>query len=227
MHAVILAAGRGERLRPLTDRTPKALIPIGGVPLAGRILSRLAQAGFRRAIINVCWLGSDIREALGNGRAYGIEIVYSPESVAQETAGGVRLALLRGLVESDPFLVHNADVLSDIAFSNLKLSPNDDACIALVPNPPARPEGDFACRAGRVRLTGEERWTYAGIGLYRKAFFEPLCVAPAPLRPLLEASAGQNRLAGYVHRGRWWDVGTPSVLAALEEAAAHGPLDGL
>ncbi len=227
MHAVVLAAGRGERMRPLTDQRPKALVTVGGSPLVARVLRRLARAGVTRAVVNVCWLGDAIRTFLGDGRAYGLEIVYSPESVALDTAGGIRLALERGLVASDPFLVHNADVLSDVDTATLSLSPRDTARIVLAPNPPEHPEGDFACRDGRVRLDGTDRLTYTGIGLYRKALFEPLAVARAPLRPLLEDAARHDRLAGTVHTGRWWDVGTVAVLTALEAGAGDGLLDGL
>jgi MurNAc alpha-1-phosphate uridylyltransferase len=227
MHAVILAAGRGERLRPLTDHKPKALLAVAGVPLVEHVLRRLARAGVTRAVVNLCWLGDQIRAFLGDGQAYGLEVVYSPETVALETAGGVRLALKRGLVESDPFLLHNADVLSDIKIEELSLSPNDEGLLVLAPNPPEHPQGDFACVKGRVRIDGADPKTYSGVGLYRKSLFEPLTDARAALRPLLESAARQDRLAATVHTGRWWDVGTPVVLDRLEALSQNGFLDGL
>ena len=228
MDAVVLAAGRGERLRPLTDHKPKALLEIGDTPLVGHVLRRLQRFGVRRAIINVCWLGAEIQAALGDGSRYGLKIVYSPEFPALETAGGIRRVLARGLVNSDPFLVHNADVLSDVDLSQTILSPGDDARIVLVPNPPEHPRGDYACREGRVRLDDEEnRLTYAGIGFYRQSFFKPWTPESAPLRPLLDKAARANRLAGTVHGGRWWDVGTHRVLAELESDARAGLLDDL
>ena len=227
MDAVVLAAGRGERLRPLTDRKPKALLEIGDTPLVGHVLRRLQRFGVRRAIVNICWLGAAIQAALGDGSRYGLEIVYSPESPALETAGGIRLALARGLVNSDPFLVHNADVLSDVDLSQTILSPADDARIVLVPNPPEHPRGDFGCREGRVHPDEENRLTYAGIGFYRQSFFKPWTLESAPLRPLLDKAARANRLAGTVHEGRWWDVGTHRVLAELESDARTRLLDDL
>lgn len=216
MDAIILAAGRGERLRPRTDRVPKALMPIHGIPLIVRIVERLRAYRVERIVVNISWLGEMIREAVGDGRRWGCEIVYSEESQPLETGGGIRLALVQKLLRSDPFLVHNADVLSDVPLDALQLTSREEGQLVLVMNPPQHQEGDFSWIDGKVGLHGSTRLTYAGIGLYRPLLFSPLEIGRCRLRPLLERAIQRERLSAYIHRGRWWDVGTPEVLSDLE-----------
>lgn len=216
MKAMILAAGRGERMRPLTDTVPKPLLEAGGRPLIVHQIRRLARAGCRDIVINLGWQGDRLREALGDGTAWGVSIAYSDEGwPALETAGGVRKAL--PLLGASPFLVVNGDVWFDFDPARLELASGDEAALALVRNPPHNPGGDFALtETGRLRCEGTPRWTFSGVGLYRPSLFEDLPVRPAPLGPLLREAASAGRLAGRVFSGEWLDVGTPERLAELD-----------
>lgn len=220
MRAMILAAGRGERMRPLTDNCPKPLLPVGGKPLIVWHLERLAAAGFRQVVINHAHLGAMIEAALGNGAAWGLEIAYSPEPPgALETAGGIVQAL--PLLGPAPFLVVNGDVYCnwDCARARTLELGEDEAHLVLVPNPPQHPEGDFVLQGDRVGEQGGDRCTFAGIGLYRPSLFAGLeRGAPARLAPLLRQAMARQRVGGELHRGRWEDVGTPARLQALDEA---------
>lgn len=224
---MILAAGRGERMRPLTDRLPKALLEVGGRALIEWHLVRLAACGIREVVINHAHLGTQIEERLGVGARYGVRIAYSRETEALETAGGVALAL--PLLGEAPFLLVNADVYTDFDFARLMdvervLSSQWEACLVLVGNPPHRPQGDFALVQGRVLVEGGPRFTYSGIGLYRPRFFAD--IAPGvkvPLGPRLKAAAAAGRVGGLHHAGCWVDVGTPQRLA-LARALATGAL---
>jgi MurNAc alpha-1-phosphate uridylyltransferase len=226
MKAMILAAGRGERMRPLTDRTPKPLLPVAGKPLIVWHLERLAQAGIRDIVINHAHLGEQIEALLDDGSAWGVSIRYSPEPPgALETAGGIAnaLPLLADATSDDPFLVVNGDIWCDFRFAALpNLAGHDLAHLVLVSNPPHHPGGDFDLQDGRVRL-GPPRLTFAGIGLYRAEIFAPLVRGhPAKLAPLLREAMAADRIGGQVHDGRWVDVGTPERLAALDaEIRAH------
>jgi len=215
--AMVLAAGRGERLRPLTDTVPKALVEAGGKPLIAWHLERLARCGIREAVINVSHLGERIVERLGDGGRFGLEIRYSREREPLETAGGIANAL--DLLGSAPFLLINADVYCDVDFSNL-INVNLGSRLAhllLVANPPHRANGDFSLREGRVGNETAPRYTYAGI-----AVMSPALVASvrreekAPLAPLLYDAAGRGLISGEVHAGSWHDVGTAERLAELE-----------
>jgi MurNAc alpha-1-phosphate uridylyltransferase len=215
--AMILAAGRGERMRPLTDRTPKPLLEVGGKPLIVWHLERLAAAGFQRVVINHAHLGHMVEQALGDGARWGLEIRYSPEGEGQalETGGGIFHAL--PLLGNGPFLVVNGDIWTDADFAGPALADDDLAHLVLVANPPHHPAGDFRLDDGRVTAGQGRRLTFAGIGVYRAALFDG-CVAGAfPLAPLLRAAMAQGRVGGARHDGRWVDVGTPRRLADLDE----------
>lgn len=222
MKAMILAAGRGERMRPLTDTTPKPLLPVAGKPLIVHQIERLAAAGFRELVINHAHLGARIEQALGDGRGFGVRIQYSPEGEgrALETGGGIFKAL--PLLGDGPFLVANGDVFSDIDFRALRLAEGDLATLALVENPPQHPRGDFALDAHRrLSSQGEPRLTFAGVGLYHPALFADCQPGAFPLAPLLRQAMDRGRVGGYLHRGQWMDIGTPERLGQLEQQLAE------
>lgn len=223
MRAMILAAGRGERMRPLTDSCPKPLLAVGGKPLIVWHLERLAAAGFTEVVINHAHLGEQIVAALGNGAAWGLAIAYSAEPPgALETAGGIATALpLLDDRAGTPFLVINGDIYCDWDVSKARPIAaelgNDQAHIVLVPNPPQHPAGDFALAGLRIHNEGAQRHTFAGIGIYRPAFFKTTRPRqPAKLAPLLREAADDGLLSGEYHAGRWEDVGTPERLRQLD-----------
>ncbi|MEM6639339.1 MAG: nucleotidyltransferase family protein [Pseudomonadota bacterium] len=218
MNALLLCAGRGERLRPLTDSVPKPLVTVGGFPMIDHQLRALAAADIRRVVINLSWLGSAIRGRVGDGRDYGVEVVYSDEGAeALETGGAaVKAAELLG---RDPFLLMNGDVFSDVALDAvcaMSLEDNDLAHVVVVNNPSHHPQGDFALTAGRLRgRTNGPAYTYAGIGLYRPAFFLGYPPRFSLAQPLFRyADAG--RVSARLHDGVWFDMGSPERLSALE-----------
>ena len=216
MKAMVLAAGRGERLRPLTDTVPKPLVPLAGRMLIEYHLEKLARAGIGEVVINLSWLGERIREALGTGVRYGLTIRYSEEGpVPLETGGGIAAAL--GLLGAEPFLVVNADVWTDLEFAALgPLPPGAHASIVLAPNPEHHPHGDFALCGDTVLEQGETRFTYTGIGIYRPEFFAGCPAGRFALLPLLRRAIAAGRLRGQVYRGEWFDVGSPQRLAWLD-----------
>ena len=217
MKAMLLAAGRGERLRPITDDIPKALVEAGGKPLIGWHLERLAQAGFREAVINVSHLGERIVERLGDGRGYGLRLRYSRERERLETAGGIANAL--PLLGEEPFLLVNADVYCEYDFSQLmKVKLGERlAHLVLVPNPPHRAAGDFSLRDGSVGDDASPRYTYAGLALVQPALVSPVKRGEkAPLGPLLREAAKRGQIGGELYEGLWQDVGTIERLAELE-----------
>jgi len=218
VRVMLLAAGRGERMRPLTDVTPKPLLPVAGKPLIVWHLERLARAGFREIVINHAHLGDQIEALLDDGAAWGLSIRYSEEPLgALETAGGVAQAL--PLLGDDPFLVINSDIWCDwdVNRATSVLRADDLAHLVLVPNPGHNAKGDFALANGRIASEGESRLTFAGIGVYRRELFAGLEAGkPAKLAPLLRAAMGEGRVGGEVHPGRWVDVGTPERLAELD-----------
>jgi MurNAc alpha-1-phosphate uridylyltransferase len=213
---MILAAGRGERMRPLTDRTPKPLLPVAGKPLIVWHLERLARAGYRDIVINHAHLPDQIEGLLDDGAAWGVSIRYSAEPPgALETAGGIANAL--PLLGSEPFLVVNGDIWCDLDLATLPpLADHDLAHLVLVPNPPQHPNGDFDLQDGRVGVS--PRLTFSGIGRYRPELFASLERGqPARLAPLLREAMATDRVSGQIHTGRWVDVGTPERLVALDE----------
>ena len=219
---MVLAAGRGERMRPLTDAAPKPLLTVGGRRLIEYHLDRLAAAGFREVVINTAWLGDMIEAALGDGARFGLAITYSHERPeALETGGGIFRAL--PLLGSAPFLLVNGDVWTDIDFGALHRDPpaTSLAHIVLVPNPPQHPRGDFLLEQGLVSegpvsLEGSSRHTYSGIGIYRPELFAGCVPGKFPLLPVLRRAIAQRRLTGELNAGRWYDIGTIERLKSLD-----------
>ncbi len=227
MQAMILAAGRGERMRPLTDRVPKPLLKVGGRALIVWHIERLRAAGIREIVINHAWLGHMIERALGNGAALGVHIAYSAETKALETAGGIARAL--PLLDEAPFLVVNGDVYCEwdfkraaVAAARLAHSPCT-AWLVMVPNPPHHPGGDFCLDSGIIGAGGmagaSSRFTFSGIGIYRRALFAGIGHGEkAPLAPLLRTAMAETRVLGELFDGAWADVGTPPRLHELDTA---------
>jgi MurNAc alpha-1-phosphate uridylyltransferase len=228
MKALIFAAGLGERMRPLTDTTPKPLLEAGGRPLIAWHLERLAAAGIREVVVNTSWLARQFPAALGDGSRWGLSIHYSSEGdVPLETGGGMWHA--RNVLGNDPFIAVNGDVWTDYDFARLPRQPPGDAHLVLVDNPEHNPEGDFALAGdGIVRNDGAQRLTFAGIGVYRASLFDDWrrVIGDTPgsredpprfrLAPLLRAAIAEGQVTGEHHRGRWTDVGTPERLATLD-----------
>jgi MurNAc alpha-1-phosphate uridylyltransferase len=218
MKAMLIAAGRGERLRPLTDAVPKALVEAGGKPLIAWHLERLARAGFREAVINVSHLGSRIVERIGDGARFGLRVHYSRERERLETAGGIANAL--PLLGREPFLLVNADVYCECDFARLsaiELGPRL-AHLVLVPNPAHRPAGDFSLADGRVGDDPAPRYTYSGVAVMAPALVDPVTPGEkATLAPLLYDAARRGQLGGELYPGLWQDVGTAERLAELEK----------
>ncbi len=216
---MLLAAGRGERMRPLTDATPKPLLPVAGKPLIVHHLEELASAGFCQIVINHAWLGEQIEATLGDGSRWNLQIQYSAESEALETGGGIFRALP---LLSDPFIVINGDVFAKVDFASLSIDNNDLAHLLLVENPAHNPGGDFQLADGRVSEAGDHKLTYSGIGLYRKALFDDCRSGKFPLAPLLREAMQQHRVGGQLLGGEWIDVGTPQRLQQLEQLLMAG-----
>ncbi len=214
---MILAAGRGERMRPLTDRMPKPLLPVAGKPLIEHHIEALLQAGFEEIVINHAYRGEQIEAALGDGRRWGIPIRYSPEPAgALETGGGIFKAL--PLLGPAPFLVINGDIWTDYDLTRLAGLEPGLAHLVLVDNPPHHPDGDFRLSPeGLCHPDGNRgrRLTFSGIGLYRPALFDGCRAGAFPLAPLLRAAMAEGEVSGEHYTGRWVDVGTPERLAAL------------
>lgn len=220
MKAFILAAGRGERMRPLTDHTPKPLLLAGGKPLIVWHLERLQAAGFREVVINHAHLGEQIEASLGDGSRYGLAIRYSPEPPgALETAGGIAHAL--DLLGDEPFLVVNGDVWCDWDFRRAQALTRRAAHLVFVDNPPQHASGDFCLDGQTVRYASAgtgPTLTYAGTGVFSPSFFATVARgAVMKMRPLLDAAIAQGIVTGEHHAGRWVDVGTPERLAELDQ----------
>lgn len=218
MKAMILAAGRGERMRPLTDFTPKPLLKVGGKPLIVWHLERLAQAGFKEVVINHAHLGEQIEQALGNGSPWAMHIEYSPEQQALETAGGIAQAL--PLLGDQPFLVVNGDIYTEIDFAPLaahKLMPKL-AHLLMVDNPPQHPEGDFAIVDGCLCESGSAKLTFSGVGVYHPSLFASVARGQAAkLAPLLRLAMAQQQATAVHYAGVWHDIGTPERLQSLDQ----------
>ncbi|WP_368192455.1 N-acetylmuramate alpha-1-phosphate uridylyltransferase MurU [Aeromonas sp. s8] len=215
MKAMILAAGRGERMRPLTDLLPKPLLAVGGKPLIVHHIEKLKAAGVTELVINHAWLGHKLVESLGDGSALGVTIHWSAEESALETAGGIVQAL--PLLGSDPFLVINGDTWLDLDYHTLVSQPlgDDLAHLWLVPNPPQHPSGDFALQEGRVVDT--PAFTFSGVGLYDPAAFAGLAGGARKLAPLLRDWMAQGRVGGSLLAGEWRDIGTVDRLRELDD----------
>lgn len=224
MRAMILAAGRGERMRPLTDNTPKPLLPVAGKPLIQYHIEALAAAGVRDIVINLAWLGQQIRAALGDGSRLGVHIDYSDEGAAAlETGGGVFKALpsLAGVSGKDPFLLVSGDVWTEypLAAAMNKLSAGDVAHCVLVPNPDFHAQGDFGLDGDRLVDRGE-RHTYANIGVFRPEFFGGCKPGRFPLGPLMFDWIRRDRVSGELYSGVWHNVGTPQQLQRIDQEAS-------
>lgn len=215
MKAMILAAGRGERMRPLTDRTPKPLLPVAGKPIIVHTINQLVSAGFHDIVINHAHLGKQIEAALGNGEQFGAAIRYSPEGEeALETAGGIINAL--PLLGKDVFLVVNGDIATDFPFAELKKQTVDLAHLVSVANPEHHPQGDFGLnRDGKVIVNSTERFTFSGIGLYHPDLFADTPPGKSRLWPLLLQAISDGRVTGEKYSGFWMDIGTPERLNDL------------
>jgi len=223
MHAMILAAGRGERMRPLTDSVPKPLLPAAGKPLLQYHLEALARAGFGDIVINHGPQGARIEAAFGTGERFGVRIRYSAEGeIPLDTGGGILKAL--SLLGTAPFLVVNADVHTDFDFATLPREPAGLAHLVLVDNPSHHPEGDFALHGHRVRTTGPVLFTYAGIAVFRPELLRDRSERIFPLAPVLRSMATADQVTGELYRGRWTDVGTPGRLAALNRELTGQPV---
>jgi MurNAc alpha-1-phosphate uridylyltransferase len=212
--AMILAAGRGERMRPLTDRCPKPLLRVRGKALIEHHVERLAAAGIERIVINLAWLGSMIRDYLGDGSRYGLALKYSVEEPhALETAGGIFRAL--PYLTPGPFLVVNGDVFTDFPFAQAAIATDRDAHLVLVPNPPQHPGGDFGLEHGLALPSAAVQYTYSGIAVFRERFFDNCVDGAFPLKPLLLRSMAARRCSAQLYSGIWEDVGTAERLQAL------------
>jgi len=223
MHAMILAAGRGERLRPLTDALPKPLLEVGGKPLLFHHLERLAQAGFQEVVINLGHLGAKIREAVSDGTRWGLNVHYSLEPErALETGGGIRQALPQ--LGAGPFLVVNGDILTDYPFARMRAVKCSHAHLVLVPVPESRPQGDFALINGRVHNQGEPAFTFSGISIYHPRVFDGSPGGRWSVVPLLRNTVEQQLVTGELYSGAWNDAGTPEKLRELQSGASlKGP----
>lgn len=220
MKAMLLAAGRGERMRPLTDATPKPLLEVAGKPLIVWHIENLVRAGIRELVVNHAHLGTQIEETLGNGSRWDALIQYSPEAQALETAGGIANALQ--LLGDGPFAVINGDIFCDYDFGHLPeraaalQASGDSAHLVLASNPPHHPDGDFGLHQQRI-TDDAPRLTFSGIGIYLPGLFADIPRgSTAPLAPLLRAQIALGRVSGEHHQGLWVDVGTPQRLAELD-----------
>jgi N-acetyl-alpha-D-muramate 1-phosphate uridylyltransferase len=214
---MILAAGRGERMRPLTNTTPKPLLQAGGKSLIEYHIDALARAGVEDIVVNLAWKGSMLRDALGNGTRFGIKLHYSEEGdSALETGGGVFRAL--PLLGDEPFIVVSGDIWCPYPFGDLRtrLAERDVAHFVLVPNPSFHTKGDFGLQADRVTNAADERYTYANIGVFRSAFFEGCRAERFPLVPIMRQRIDEGRVSGELYEGPWRNIGTPAQLAELD-----------
>jgi len=215
MKAMILAAGRGERLRPLTDAIPKPLIEVGGQSLLERHLDNVRSAGIETVVINLGWLGDKIVEHVGSGKRYGLEVIYSQEgNNILETGGGIHKAL--PMLGSEPFLVVNADIYTDMPVPGASL---EDECLGhlvMVPTPDYRDRGDFNIEAGLIRNGTDAALTFSGVAIYRPDFFDGREAGRFSIAPMLREAADHGQLSGSLYEGLWADAGTPDRLAALK-----------
>ena len=214
MRAMILAAGRGERLRPLTDSIPKPLVEVGAKPLIEHHLQALAEAGFREIVINQGHLGNMLRSALGDGGRWDINIHWSNEQPeALETGGGILQAL--PLLGASPFLVVNGDIWTDYPYSRLRAIKCDWAHLVMIPNPPHNLGGDFALLNARIRIEGGDKLTYSGIGVYHPRLFGDCTPGKFSVVPLLRSTMENHLISGEIYKGGWEDIGTLERLEAV------------
>jgi len=215
MKAMILAAGRGERMRPLTDSIPKPLLEAGGKPLIQHHIEALRDAGFIDLVINHAHLGAQIVERLGSGEQLGVRIRYSAEPQgALETGGGIKHALT--LLGEQPFLVVNGDIWTDYPYQQLHREPAWLAHLVLVDNPAHNPDGDFQLKGDKVTGKGKQKLTFSGIGLYRPELFSDSPDAAFPLAPVLQSAMQNGQVSGEHYPGQWMDIGSPQRLSELD-----------
>lgn len=215
MRAMILAAGRGQRLAPLTDDIPKPLVPVAGKPLIEYHIESLAAAGFRELVINQGHLGEKLPEALGDGSRWGVRIRWSPESPEPlETGGGIFNAL--PLLGESPFLSVNGDIWTDYPFGRLRAVKCDYAHLVMVPNPGHNPGGDYSLCAGRIREDGPDKLTFSGIAVYHPRLFEGCKPGKFSIVPIHLRTMQERLVTGEVYDGDWSDIGTPERLQAIE-----------
>ncbi len=216
MRAIILSAGRGERMRPLTDHTPKPLLVAGGQRLIEYHIRALVSADITEIVVNHARLGEQIEQALGDGSAYGVHIRYSAEGDDPlETGGGIYQAL--PLLGDDPFIAVNGDIWTDYPFAQLPVEPDGLVHLVLVDNPAHHPAGDFGLNNGVVTEQAEKKLTFSGIGVYRPALFAECTAGKFPLTPLLRYAMNLGQVSGEHYTGRWMDIGTPERLHELDQ----------
>lgn len=218
MKAMILAAGRGSRMRPLTDNQPKPLLPVNGKPLLAYHLEKLAKVGVHQVIINHAWHGEQIKDFVGDGSQWGLQVLLSAEPEGGlETAGGIIKAL--PLLGDEPFWVVNGDIWTDWDYHDLptRLEPGQLAHLIMVDNPVHHPQGDFAIENGLLVSHGEERKTFSGVGLYRKELLAPYSRGKQALKPFFDKAVMEKKLAASCFGGQWTDVGTPERLRQLNQ----------
>jgi len=222
LKVMILAAGRGERMRPLSDIVPKPLLEAGGKPLIVHLIERLARAGMSDLVINHSHLGEQIEKCLADGSRYGARIVYShEEGGGLETGGGIFKAL--SLIDADPFVVINGDIWTDFPFDRLPTRLKGLAHLVLVDNPPQHLQGDFSLQDGQVLAEGAPRLTFSGIGVYARALFAQCRPGKFPLAPLLRDAMARGQVSGEHYTGGWRDVGTPERLHELDRELRRPP----
>lgn len=215
---MILAAGRGERMRPLTDHTPKPLLTVNDKPLIEYHLEKFESTQIANVVINHAWLGHLIPQTLGRGQRWNLTLNYSDEDdCALETAGGIKKAL--SIIKGDYFIVVNGDIWTDFDFSLLPTSLTEGvlAHLILVDNPPQHPQGDFALHNHWLKNDGEEKFTFSGIAVYHRHFFEALDGAKVALGPVIREHIKRGQVTGEVYRGQWFDIGTPERLESLDK----------
>jgi MurNAc alpha-1-phosphate uridylyltransferase len=216
MNAMILAAGRGERLRPVTDTKPKSLVEVRGQSLLERHLEHVSNAGIKIVVINLGWLGEQIVERVGSGSEYGLNVVYSDEGDnVLDTGGGIFKAL--PVLGEEPFLVVNADIFTDMPVPNITLKDDALGHLVLVPTPDYRDVGDFDLDNNLIRNSDTPALTYGGVAIYRPEFFADCKPGRFSIVPMMQAAADAGRLQGSIYEGVWADIGTPERLAALDK----------
>lgn len=222
MKAMILAAGLGTRMRPLTDNCPKPLLKAGGQALIDFHLDKLAAAGVSEVVVNSAWLGEQLQDYLGDGCRYGLTILHSPESEPLETAGGIVQAL--PLLGDGAFLLVNGDIWTDMDFAPLLAMQPADAHLCLTANPEHNSGGDFSISPlGQLQAAGKDALTFMGVSVWQTSVFADLAAGKRPLRPLIESLMAQGRCSASAYSGHWWDIGTPERLEVLDQFLRVSP----
>ncbi|RTE66785.1 nucleotidyltransferase family protein [Amphritea opalescens] len=230
MKAMILAAGLGTRMRPLTLTTPKPLLPVAGKPLIEYHIERLVAAGVTEIVINHAWLGEQLEAFVGDGRRWGAKVHWSPESEPLETGGGIFQALPWLSDMGEPFLLVNGDVFSNYPFAALvahRMAADDQAHLVMTANPTHNPAGDFQLQQGRVVEQGDTKLTYSGMSLISPELFDGCIEGKFPLAPLLRKAMQAGRVSGECFSGYWRDIGTPERLQGVSEDINKGRVDGI